>query len=312
MMNLLISGLGGSLFPYLHDQLKGQYNLFYVDSKKDLAHIYDDYNFFVAPLVIDDGYNDFIKKIINDHDIDVYIPLIDEEIEKAHRIKSDVQELILLSPKIEFVNLCLNKYKLMHKLADADISRIETCKGGEIGETTPFPLFLKPIYGRGSRGIRNVNTKEEFDAYVTLEKYALDEILVQESILGQEYTVGVLVNSENDIISISSKKVISKKGITIQAMTEDNAQIEAVIHKINEYLTPCGPYNVQLFLTVEGEIQVFEINPRFSTTTIMSYAGGVNEIALYLEYYGKNFSGSIMKPKTGINLMRAWSNHFYE
>ena len=82
MKKILISGLGGSLFPYLHDKLKSNYELFYVDLDPDLAKIYPDYNFFPAPAVLDQSYEGFIKNLIEEKQIDIYIPLIDEEIIK--------------------------------------------------------------------------------------------------------------------------------------------------------------------------------------------------------------------------------------
>src|SRR4051812_37119505 len=103
--NLLLSGLGGSLFPYLHHKLEGQYNLFYVDSDHSLKEIYPNFNFYPAPLVTDKNYPDFIELLIRENSIDVYIPLIDEEIEVAHRIQERNATLKLLSPSLSFCQL---------------------------------------------------------------------------------------------------------------------------------------------------------------------------------------------------------------
>jgi carbamoyl-phosphate synthase large subunit len=312
MKKILISGLGGSLFPYLHEKLKANYELFYVDLDTELSKIYPTYNFFPAPPVLDDSYELFIKNLIEKNNIDVYIPLIDEEITKANKIKKYFQNLILIVPTIEFSELCLNKQKLMHKLKELSISTILTKLGNEMCDNDSFPVFVKPTYGRGSRGIRVINSLKEFDAYLLLDGYKADEVIVQDNIQGTEYTVGVLSNNLNQILSISSKKVISKKGITIQAVTEDNDLIEEVVLKINEKLKPSGPYNVQLFIDENKEIKVFEINPRFSTTSIMSYEGGVNEIEFFIKMYNKTTDKAFVRPKIGVNLRRTWKNNFYE
>ena len=78
--NILISGLGGSLFPTLHNKLKLNYNLFYIDSNKSLKFVYPDLNFIPAPLVTSPEYITFIKNIIVENSINYYLPLIDEEI----------------------------------------------------------------------------------------------------------------------------------------------------------------------------------------------------------------------------------------
>jgi carbamoyl-phosphate synthase large subunit len=312
MRKILISGLGGSLFPYLHDKLKSNYELFYVDLDPELAKLYKDYNFFPAPAVLDQSYEVFIENLIKKNKIDIYIPLIDEEIKKAHQIKKLFPELLLVVPTLEFSELCLNKDKLMHKLSELNISEIQTKLGDELTKNENFPVFVKPTYGRGSRGIRVINSLKEFEAYLLLDGYKANEVIVQDNIQGTEYTVGVLSNNMNQILSISSKKVISKKGITIQAVTENNESIEDVVLKINEKLKPCGPYNVQLFIDNNNRIKIFEINPRFSTTSIMSYEGGVNEIDLFDIMYGKTNNSNFVRPKAGITLRRSWKNNFYD
>lgn len=312
MKKVLISGLGGSLFPYLHEKLKSDYELFYVDLDSELSKIYPSYNFFKAPPVLDDTYESFITDLINKKGIDIYIPLIDEEIIKANNVKIIFPNLLLIVPTIEFSDLCLNKDKLMHKLSELNISEIKTKLGSEVTTEEKFPVFVKPIFGRGSRGIRVINSLKEFEAYLILENYKAEELIVQDNIIGTEYTVGVLTNNLNQILSISSKKIISKKGITIHAITEDNQLIEQVVMKINKELKPCGPYNVQLYINNNNEVKIFEINPRFSTTSIMSYEGGVNEIKYFEEMYGKKNDKPFIRPKPGINLRRTWKNNFYE
>ncbi len=83
MKKLLISGVGGSLFPYLFNKLNDKYELFFIDSDKLVLKLYPNENIFVVPLVKDDSFEDEIIKIIYDNQIDFYIPLIDEEIIKA-------------------------------------------------------------------------------------------------------------------------------------------------------------------------------------------------------------------------------------
>ena len=312
MKKILISGLGGSLFPYLHLCLSKKYEMFYVDADKTLCDLYPDYNFFHAPLINDDIYVTFIQKIIAEHSIDIYIPLIDEEIVKAHHIKKKNGNLILISPQFDFCTLTLNKLELMKYLEIQGISKVKSFQGDLFNWEISCPVFVKPIFGRGSRGIKVITTSEQLKAYFILENYLPKDILVQDYIEGQEYTVGVLTNNNNDILSISSKKVLKKRGITILAANETNHIIEKVIYDINNKLKPCGPYNVQLFLTNDEIVKIFEINPRFSTTTIMSYAGGVDEISMFVEYYNKKYDIPLIRPLNNIVLHRSWENVFYK
>lgn len=312
MKKLLISGLGGSLFPYLHEKLKTQYDVFYVDSNANLKTIYPDYNFFPAPLVKSKEYPEFISKIIQDKKIDVYIPLIDEEILVAHEIKKAFPQLFLLSPTKEFCELALNKYKLMKKLSELKISHIESFIGSEFNWTNQSAMFVKPIDGRGSRGIRLLKSATELQAYYTLEKYQPSNLLIQENIVGTEYTVGLITNELDQILCIVPKKVISKKGITIEAVIDNDDSIMKLCQKVNELLKPKGAINIQLYKTEKGELKIFEINPRFSTTSIMSFAAGINEIEIILNNYNKNFNKNFYQAKDGLRLIRRWENLFYD
>ena len=69
---------------------------------------------------------------------------------------------------------------------------------------------------------------------------------------------------------------------------------------------------MQLFIDNNNRIKIFEINPRFSTTSIMSYEGGVNEIDLFDTMYGKTNNSNFMRPRAGITLRRSWKNNFYD
>ncbi len=308
---ILISGLGGSLFPYLHNKLMYNYDLIYIDSNSSLRNLYPDYNFHPAPLVSDFAYAEFVANLIKKYSIDVYVPLIDEEIEVAHKIKADIPHLNLLSPALRFCKMAMRKDLLMKELDEANISSIPTWTGENFNFIKGKDYFVKPISGRGSRGIRKICTEQELDAYYTLEKYTPEELLIQECIQGQEYTVGALINKRNEIIYVSSRKILSKKGITIKAITENNKTIDQIIFRINERFKPQGPINVQLYITKEGDAKIFEINPRFSTTSIMSYEDGIDEIGLWLKYSENHFDKPTIQPKENLVLHRRWENIFY-
>lgn len=311
-MKLLISGLGGSLFPYLHNKLKDNFELYYVDANEQLDIIYKDINLYKSPLVGQPEYWIFIKNIIKKENINFYIPLIDEEILTAKNTIDGYNGITVIAPSAEFIETCLNKFDLMDFLKKHNISVVESYMGDNFNWELPLPIFIKPVSGRGSRGIRKIENKKQLDAYYILEKYEQKEIIIQPFLGGTEYTVGVLVTKNNELISISSKRVIQKKGITQIAVTENNELIDEVVYKIIEVMQPTGPFNIQLILTPQNEIKIFEINPRFSTTSIMEYEGGVDLISLYIEFLNTKYVNKIIRPKTGLYLYRRWENLFYE
>ena len=62
-------------------------------------------------------------------------------------------------------------------------------------------------------------------------------------------------------------------------------------------------------LDESNNVHIFEINPRFSTTTIMEYASGLDLISDYIKY--KKYNSSPVIPKDGLILYRNWENVFY-
>lgn len=306
---LLISGVGGSLFPYLIKKLEKKYDLFLIDSDPLVAKLYQNKNILIVPLVKENSFEDTIIKIIKQHNIDFYIPLIDEEILKAIDIAKKTG-IKALSPSKEFVELSLDKYKLMKKLKEEKISNIKTIIAKEFKNDIDYPVFLKPNIGRGSRGIRKIANDAELEAYFTLEEYSKDEVLVQPFIGGEEYTVSVTVNNLNKLIAIVPKLVFIKQGVTKHAKSCKNEQIEKACKKIVQTLKPKGSFNVQLKI-YNNEIFIFEINPRYSTTLVLSVESGINEIDLNIANCDKDDVKYIEDFKE-ITLIRRWDNFFYE
>lgn len=309
MKKLLFSGAGGSLFPYLLNALEDKYEVYLMDSNEKIVSFYPNKNIYIVPNVNDKNFEVAVSKIIQKHNIEVYIPLIDEEIIKAIKIGKNLN-IKVLSPSENFVELCLNKYELMKVLENQNISYIKTEFADNFTQAFDTPIFLKPNIGRGSRGIRKITNEQEFKAYFILEKYSKNEVLVQPFIAGEEYTVSVTVNNLNKIIAIIPKLVFTKEGITKHAKSIKNTQIENVCKQIVKKLHPKGSFNVQLKL-FKNNVFIFEINPRFSTTLVLSIASGINEIDLAVKNYDKQEVEYITDFKN-INLMRRWENCFYE
>jgi carbamoyl-phosphate synthase large subunit len=199
----------------------------------------------------------------------------------------------------------------MQFLQKQEISYIYSISGNQFNKQIEYPIFVKPISGRGSKGARTILSREQLDAYYKLESYDPKDILIQPLIKGTEYTVGVLINNLNNILSISSKRIISKKGITQIAITENNSLIDQIVYQVVEKMKPCGPINIQLIIDEFGEVKIFEINPRFSTTSILEIEGGINLISKYIEYYDKEYLNVPLRPLENLTIHRRWENVFY-
>lgn len=308
---VLISAAAGSFFPYLSRSLRNKYKLILTDTSDIINRLYPDDITIVVPPADESNFENRLEEIITKHKINFYIPTIDKEILKILKIADKLSGPAVICPNKEFVATALNKYQLMGVLSDLGISRVETYLAGNFESQIKYPVFMKPISNTGSRGARLIEDDSQFNSYFKLGKYLPEKVMVQEYLEGEEFTVSVAVNNLNRLMAIVPKKVILKKGITQHAVTQKNKIISEVCRRIVEEMRPCGPFNVQLIMK-DKQVRIFEINPRFSTTSILTCEAGINEFEMCIENYGKRNINQTDNFKENIYLYRRWESLFYK
>ena len=282
---VLLSGAGGSgTIEIIKDLRKRKdYWVASVDSDPYAAGLYiSDYGEKVCS-VKSKEYFKRLKAIVKKHKINFYIPLIDEELLPAYEFAGKIANLTLILPKREFTALVLNKYKMVKEFTKCGIRcpktyKIEELKRGEFKKK----MFLKPIVGRGSRGIAIIRSRNELNNYFQNSPYRPSQVMIQEYIGGEEYTVSAVVGKSGFIYSIVPKRIIKKQGVTHRSITEKNALIEKTVENIQKHFEANGPFNVQLKI-YNGKPYILEVNPRFSTTVVHTMAAGVNEVVCLID-----------------------------
>lgn len=308
---VLISALGTPIFPYVRDILKEKYDLTFVDSDPTVKNIYPGERVYIVPKANDKSFIEVMKKILRENRINYYVPMVDEEISKIVEL-GEISGLKVIAPNNKwFVDLCLDKYRLMKNLERRGISKIKTYLGGDYKSQFKFPVFVKPRVGRGSRGARKIDNRRQLDAYFKLEGYRPSRVMVQEYVGGVEYSTSVAVNNLNRLIAIVPKRIIRKEGTTRHAVVEHNPAIEETCREIVEILKPRGVFNVQLKI-VGTKVKIFEINPRFSGSTPLTCQAGINEIQLCIENYDHKRVKYIDTFEEGLNFYRRWENMFFK
>jgi carbamoyl-phosphate synthase large subunit len=138
----------------------------------------------------------------------------------------------------------------------------------------PFPLVMKPRIGSGSTNVTVVLDADELAARQPL----LPDAIVQEYLLpdDEEYTVGVYKSQRTGYVGQIVMRRSLVAGLTYRAEVVQDDEIEAVCRAVVDSFDVWGPINVQLRKTAEG-VRVFEINPRFSSTTVIRAHFGFNE-----------------------------------
>jgi len=303
---ILITCAGGSGPIYLSRTLRRRFIVILADGSRDNAGPFIGLPFYLTPFGNDPSYGNVLKQIVKKHYVDYVVPGADEELVPLNDLMKEIKSFVLIAPDKDFITLCLNKKQLMIELDKIHLSHLPPFARKQ---DVTYPAIAKPIYGRGSRQVHQVKNIHELNGYLDLYGKKFSDVLVQKYIPGVEYTVSVIVNNVNAIIGIVPKRIISKKGITRSAVAERNVLIEKVCRDIVASLKPGGPFNVQLML-YRGKVYIFEINPRLSTTSVLTDKAFGNEIELFIKYYGKTVIIGAPAMKASVRLYRYEENIF--
>ena len=267
----------------------------------------------LVPRGDDEAFLPRMRALCAEEDAVAVIPLVDEELPRIGALAED--GIAALLPLPEFVTACLDKYRLMHELDAAGIGVPRTRLASEWPANAfraEHGLVVKPRSGRGSRGVRVVGPTDDLAPVIAEIGLPADEIVVQERIRGPEYTVSVVAWRDGGVQAVVPKEVVLKQGVTKYAVTRRNRAVIETCRAVQESLRADGPFNVQLCLDGSGEPRVFEINPRFSSTSSLTTAAGVDEITGLV---GQAVGGGPRLTddwREGVAMVRHWTDGFID
>ncbi|MBI4125571.1 MAG: ATP-grasp domain-containing protein [Deltaproteobacteria bacterium] len=170
-----------------------------------------------------------------------------------------------------------------------------------------FPLIVKPRRGFRSVGVMQVNNREELDFAV---KKSSSEWIIQKAVgsSAQEYTCGAVVLQGRCLGVIVMRRDL-RDGNTYRAYLEPlPARLESSIREMALALNPHGSVNFQGRLDGE-DLVVFEINARFSGTTIIRALAGFNEVEAVVRTLVLKEKVFLQAKKYGV-VLRYWEELF--
>ena len=215
----------------------------------------------------------------------------------------------VLLPSAEFIKTHLDKLKSNSLLLSYGLPapKTEPLPGHQ---WVPYPCIVKPRQGRGSRGVAIVHSEQELQAHIVLSRRRSEDFIVQELLVGQEYTVMMAADRTGQLCAVVPVKVGIKKGITLRAETDRDERVIDACIAIHAADPVPGCYNIQLVKTETGDAKPFEINPRISTTSCLGLAAGVNFVDVYLD--AKETANSraegLLQFQDRLRLRRSWYN----
>lgn len=311
-MNLLFTCAGrrNYLLNYFKEIIGEQGVIIAVDSNCSAPALADADLALIVPPIENPEYIAALKCIIDQYQVDMVLSLNDLELPLLAKHKSYLESggarVIISNEKI--VSIASDKWKTFHFFQNLNIptplsflSVTDTLNA--ISESRiNFPLIIKPRWGSGSIGIKQVDNQRELRlAYawlnVEIKKSALNHmncndvdeaIIIQERLVGQEYGMDILNDFEGKYYdSFARKKLTMRSGETDKATTVIRKEFSDLGRTLAGETKHIGIMDCDFFVANE-QVYFLEMNPRFGGGYPLSHAGGINVPGIYLEWLKGN------------------------
>ena len=227
-----------------------------------------------------------IKELIDickKNKISLIIPTIDTEL---LTLSSSIKEfkangINIVISDLEVIKICRNKKKT-HEFFD----KIKIPRCIEYNRSNlKFPLFIKPIDGSMSKGLKKIEKKSDLidDDLNDDNKMFLEYISDQEF---DEYTIDMYFNRNSELICLVPRRRIEVRSGEVSKSITDKKIAFIKDFFINKKYGFRGCITLQVFIHKENlQILGIEINPRFGGGYPLTYFAGANYPEMIIKEY---------------------------
>jgi carbamoyl-phosphate synthase large subunit len=220
------------------------------------------------------GFADVLLRRCAELRIDVVIPTVDDELRPlaAARARYAAAGAELLLAPDRALDLTLDKLALAQCCAGVvRVPRTELLSAADPASWR-YPLIVKPRTGSGSRGICEVTSESELAAMP-----GSADLIVQEFLPGQEYSIDVLAGRDGHIVAAVPRvreKVDS--GVSVAGRTLRDHELEEFGTAVAQCTGLTYIANVQCRRDHAGRPALLEVNPRAPGALPLTMAAGVD------------------------------------
>ena len=221
--------------------------------------------------VDDPGYMAQLSSLVDEHDVDLVVPLTDLDQHILASARDELGAPVLLAPA-EVTRQMGDKYLAHQTLERIGIPSPPSWLPDALPDDLAFPVALKAREGFGSRHIYRANGREELDFHLARTPVSS---FVQAWCLGEEFSIDVLCDFEGRCLNAIPRTMIeSKGGESIKGMTIKDWDLIEYGRRVAEALPIWGPANIQCFREQDGTLLVTDVNPRFGGAFPLPLAAG--------------------------------------
>jgi carbamoyl-phosphate synthase large subunit len=235
----------------------------------------------LVPRVEDPGYVPALRRLVEEHDVRLIVPLTDLDQVALARVRDELGALLLL-PDAETVERLEDKYLAHVLLEERGIASPPTWLPNGVPDDASFPLLVKARHGFGSRHIYRAADRAQLGFFLG---YTPVDSIVQACLAGEEFSIDVFCDLDGRCLNAIPRTMIeSKGGESIKGMTIRDERLIELAQDVAEKLKLVGPANIQCFREADGSHFITDINPRFGGGFPLPLAAGGRypELALAL------------------------------
>ncbi|MGY1763579.1 ATP-grasp domain-containing protein [Geodermatophilus sp. SYSU D00779] len=182
-------------------------------------------------------------------------------------------------PDAAAVDVCCDKAAFARAMAAAGVPHPATAASADEVAGVSGPWVVKPLAGRGSRGVRLLDERAAVVAVLRED----DGMIAQTRLTGREFTADALVDRDGAVrVVVPRWREETKAGISVKGRTFASDAVARVVAAALAAVRLTGPANVQGFVADDGTATVVEINPRFSGGLPLTLAAGADVVSAYL------------------------------
>ena len=246
---------------------------------------------YIIPPANNPDYVDTLRTVCKENGVIILIPGSESELRvlSHHREAFSEDGIILLINPPQVISVGDDKWAtylfLREHGLESPLSTLEE-DDSEFWAKAAFPVVVKPRRGHASQNVFVVRDRQELLAILNYLRARDLSPLMQEYIgsPAEEYTVGVVSSREGEIMASIAMKRLLKGGFSQFVLVDEYPEARLFAETIAMKLGARGPLNIQCRRTDTG-YSVLEINPRFSGTTPIRAAVGLNEVDILIRNF---------------------------
>jgi predicted ATP-grasp superfamily ATP-dependent carboligase len=258
---------------------------------------------FRVPRGSDNDYSDIIYSIVKQQDIHFIFVCSDEE--ALSLSLNDWSRKISHLDSYDNISLVLDKFKLHTTLAQVeggaemvpDFMKFTSVSQLEKAIEKHGSLILRPIHGRGSRGLVHLVSKELKQMYgqgVVLQDFTIpddkENYFLTSYLTGDKFSADCVFDN-GEILSCmirNNGSLVKYKPPTMIAETSVDYDVYEFAQKVGKSLLLNGFHQIECGKDIYGKVKLIEINPRLDATLPITvcYADNFYQLILTREKKG--------------------------